>query len=401
MTMKRSNSGSVANGWIRCVKSKQPDTLEPEQTLVWVVFGPRTRVAVPHWIALRSGLMDHFNNQDSYPLMRQCASIDEQGVRDCVRLYEDIQRSKLLSDNTKTRRMWDAEDPYWSYRTGSRARILHSLYRWRRRLGTLLATAGYFGWSDILDVVDCVMRQRVRSSWSAKLQCILFTHGDADFKEKQLLDFFGQKLSYKRVHIEMFTSWFTNTTLNEWFCKYMFSNPRRAELAYPVLRSSLRFVFRPHSQQVPRHNYNMFLVSGFLQVQTIHEFDQHCRIFRLLSHDGVPVVTTSKLSFVNAYHLFRVAWQLPQLDFDELLLNLRVHSKTTMKLVSEGSVLTQYYQGMFNQSRPIQFTPSSHIRERWLQLLDTLSDDPCCEMLDTILRYFPNHVKYCLNPIVW
>lgn len=392
--------------WIRSIRTKDSHSDDPrqqqttntnKQITVTILFPYNVTIDVPMWIARLSSVLDHVNPFEEIPLMADTV-VTPDSIQDCISLYEQMKNSKLLGH------MWDSDEAYWRYSHEiPRMRLITRVYRWRRRLGMLLATSGFFGWTHIQDLVDCIIRQRVSTSWASALQTLIFSNMSDIAKATQILDFFTKKLSFDRIHKEMFTSWISKRVLNEWFAQHSVCSPHRAASAYHFLTSELNFVLNTYT--FSRGDAISFVAPMFRTVYTEHDFEGQCELFQILSSHNVPAIHGKHVHFSTIYAILRVVWQLPDTIFDEFLRNLSTVSQVSMTLLPYRNDYEAYRQSYIDYNKGIHGNeraverPSDLICNRWISTMKHMSVANPEEMLDNILLCFPRYVQYCIRPL--
>ena len=148
-------------------------------------------VVVPVDICLKSGVLDHveecIESGNTRFIIRDTRAVTQAGVADCIMLY----------------------------RCASKEMRAETIKHWRHRLGSLISTAAYFGWVEVLELADARMRERCSSPvWYRGLRAMCI---GPDFDKDNLLDWFAEKLNYDRLHWDMICVWINGDMLYEWW----------------------------------------------------------------------------------------------------------------------------------------------------------------------------------------
>mgnify|MGYP001360465655 FL=1 len=392
--MKRSSNTPQ---WISTKRRRNDDDERPQTEGVFVTFGLSTtaRCFVPRSVVNASVIIDHVTDGEEFPI-GDVGSVTPRAVKDCVDLY-----AMGLEEE------WASEEAYWTYwRNPRRKRIITTVYRWRTRLGELLATAGFFGWTAVQNMVDCVLRQRVRSSWAAELRALLLVVQSDDAKEQALLEYFCQKLRFRQIHIEMISVWISARTISEWFWHLIERCDFRAAAAqYDFLHERLRWTFQPLPNAIPRQYDGVcvsFVVRGAV-LATLGQPDNmpdnlqlFFSIVAKMWRDDVPMYPRKDFDFTQIYEVFRVAWHMPDECFEQMLGYLQRHTYR-IGLYPRNRSYREHYERLIQSNRPIEIEPPSYVRERWVPLLHALGASQPEEFLNSMLRVYPRHIRYCVQ----
>ena len=231
-----------STGWVRRVKlCAQKNNIDISGVYIKTSDVKKHYAFIPKWIAVYSDVLEHvFDNTSTkkieYPA-NNVNGVRKNSIEDVVLLYR-LSRPLL--------NLFENQNFKWLYNSKNRVmeKVLHTVYKWRTRLGFLISTASFFGFTMLQNLADAVIKFRVETSYSRDIKKIIFfSYRDNVYKTNALLDFFVEKLKYEKIHYEMITSWITNEVLNEWICKLIFCNGEvlPANAALPYLIDSLKF----------------------------------------------------------------------------------------------------------------------------------------------------------------
>jgi len=374
---------SDKDGWIRCKKPKMARGIFIETDDLKKATTP---IFIPEWITNESSVLDHVldegDNQVHYPVSG-VSGVTQKSLEDCKSLFT---MSKELMVNGTVK---------WKYYSGNKkmTAVLHQIYRWRTRLGYLISTAGFFGWKLIQDLADTVMSYRVENSYAADIQYHLFSNGTDEYKNDALLNFFVQKLSYTRIHLEMLSTWITSAVLNGWIYKCIKKNEVETvnrNMLYLTKNFNFKLMFWKF--RVPSSRYPMSLSSLFGGVTTAMEFQHRCNFVTIVC--GQTSLFKKRISFYGSYYVFKFIWQISDELFETILQNIRDYS-IGFDIISETmhESYRQYFNQLFTSVRTIDFFPPSAVIERWVALLNVLGAPE--NTLTKIMTYFPHHCKHC------
>ena len=109
---------------------------------------------------------------------------------------------------------------------------------------------------------------------------------------------------------------------------------------------------------------------------------------------------TLKKELYHDYYIFKLLWQVTDRVFDAVITNIKKYN-ITFELVSSNlhSSYRDYFIQLFNSDRECLYYPDDMILDRWKTILDA-TNAPTTS-LNKILRYFPQHVKYCSEIIMF
>jgi len=351
-------------------------------------LGPRSKPAfVPEFVIKQSSVLDHILEEDedgalesSYPVLG-VNGVTQKSIADAVMLFRMMKNNIIME---------------WSYnsKNDSMKKILKTVYKWRTRLGYLISTASYFGWESLQNLGDAVMQFRSLGSYSNPIKEIIF--GNSDTKNEDLLNFYVGKLKYDKIHFEMVSSWLSNDILNDFASKMVFSHHFIKSIVDSFEYLVNEFNFTPTfwtSEDNGFHRYG-HLRSLFYNIPEC-QFTNICDLFVKIA--SVTSLFPRDICFFSDYFLFKLFWQISEEHFEKIIENIVVHKpKFTALPETMNENYRSYFDSIYNTNRVPEFTPPSYIIKRWLRVLTALGVEDA-DIMNKILRYFPRHVKHCLE----